>query len=230
MKKKEERLKVTSLFSNLIKNNNNIWDIKDILDYLHAYILIFDTKLGLPIWANQYLENRLGYQVADVKNSIANKIKGSSQNKSIKKLTKLLLRDILNDSTDKNKLYPIKTSDNEWINVVFNLSPVSYASDGSINYVIGFGIELTKNELYKNFIKTNNRKNRNLNLPSNKKLSKRELEVTKYIVNCMTDKEIAEKLNISINTSKTHRKRIIGKLGLKNTASLVRYSLELGLV
>lgn len=49
----------------------------------------------------------------------------------------------------------------------------------------------------------------------------REIDVIRLISTGMTDKEIGEKLKVSIHTAKTHRKRILKKLGLRNTAALV---------
>ncbi len=62
------------------------------------------------------------------------------------------------------------------------------------------------------------------------KLSMREKEVLQLIMKEMTGKEIAEKLFISPGTVITHRKHLLSKLEVKNTAGLVRRALELGLV
>jgi len=51
-------------------------------------------------------------------------------------------------------------------------------------------------------------------------LSKREKQILKLIVKGFTDKEIAYQLHISKYTSETHRKNIIQKLQVKNTACL----------
>jgi len=51
-------------------------------------------------------------------------------------------------------------------------------------------------------------------------LSKREKEILKLVVQGYTDKEVACELNISSHTAITHRKNIINKLKVKNTASL----------
>jgi DNA-binding NarL/FixJ family response regulator len=61
-------------------------------------------------------------------------------------------------------------------------------------------------------------------------LTKRELEIIGHIVNGLTNVEIAEKLFLSSVTVDTHRKNILAKLSLKNTASLVRYAMENKLV
>jgi DNA-binding NarL/FixJ family response regulator len=61
-------------------------------------------------------------------------------------------------------------------------------------------------------------------------LSKRELEVLKYIVEEYTNEEIGEKLFISKRTVDTHRQNLLHKLGVKNTAGLVKYALEFKLI
>ena len=46
----------------------------------------------------------------------------------------------------------------------------------------------------------------------------------------MTNTEIAEKLRISVRTIEGHRAKIIKKLEVKNTAGLIRFSIESGLL
>lgn len=48
------------------------------------------------------------------------------------------------------------------------------------------------------------------------KLTKRECEVLKLLVNDKKEKEIAESLSISVNTVKTHKQHIFDQLGVKN--------------
>lgn len=61
-------------------------------------------------------------------------------------------------------------------------------------------------------------------------LSEREKEILKLIAQEFTNAEIAEKIFLSPLTVNTHRKNLIRKLGLKNTAGLVRYAVENGLL
>jgi DNA-binding NarL/FixJ family response regulator len=61
-------------------------------------------------------------------------------------------------------------------------------------------------------------------------LTKREREVLALIATGLTNRQIAEKLFISIKTVETHRSRIIESLDLHTTAELVRYALENDLV
>ncbi len=62
------------------------------------------------------------------------------------------------------------------------------------------------------------------------KLTLRETEVLKLISNGSTTSEIAVHIGLSVNTIETHRRNMLSKLGLKNTAQLVRYSVEQGLL
>jgi DNA-binding CsgD family transcriptional regulator len=49
-------------------------------------------------------------------------------------------------------------------------------------------------------------------------LTRREIEILKLICDGYSSKDISEKLFISINTVETHRKKILLKLNVKNTA------------
>ncbi len=62
------------------------------------------------------------------------------------------------------------------------------------------------------------------------KLTRREKEVLKLILEEFTTKEIAEKLFISNATVETHRLHLLNKLGVRNTAGLVKVAIEKGLV
>lgn len=59
-------------------------------------------------------------------------------------------------------------------------------------------------------------------------LTKREKEIAKQICSELTTQEIADKLFISPQTVETHRKNILHKLDIRNTAGLVKYVMERG--
>lgn len=61
------------------------------------------------------------------------------------------------------------------------------------------------------------------------KITHREQEILQLIVEEFTTHEIAKKLYISHCTVETHRINLIQKLGVKNTAGLVRVAFEAGL-
>ena len=61
------------------------------------------------------------------------------------------------------------------------------------------------------------------------KLTKREIEVLNCIAAGLTTNEIAEELFISTHTVETHRKNLLAKIGVKNSAGLVKYAIDQGL-
>jgi len=57
-------------------------------------------------------------------------------------------------------------------------------------------------------------------------LTDREREVLQLIAEGKTNKEVANLLSVSINTVETHRKHVMEKLDLHNTAELVRFAVR----
>ena len=57
-------------------------------------------------------------------------------------------------------------------------------------------------------------------------ISPREIEVIRLVAEGLSNKEIAEKLCLSVHTITTHRKNIMGKLGVNNTAGLVMFAIK----
>jgi DNA-binding NarL/FixJ family response regulator len=55
------------------------------------------------------------------------------------------------------------------------------------------------------------------------KLSSREIDVLSLIMQGLTNREISDKLFISFETVRSHRKNILRKTGSKNTAALINY-------
>lgn len=61
-------------------------------------------------------------------------------------------------------------------------------------------------------------------------LSDREQQVLLLLAEGHTNKEIAERLDLSVKTIETYRARIATKLQLRSRADIVRYTLEMGLL
>ena len=84
----------------------------------------------------------------------------------------------------------------------------------------------TLNALITNKVDNDTKKSKSL-FP---KLSRREKEILQLIIDEHTSIEIAEKLFISSGTVETHRRNIINKLGVRNTAGMIRVVLEYDLL
>ena len=66
--------------------------------------------------------------------------------------------------------------------------------------------------------------------PAHERLSDREFEVLRKMASGKTVGQIAEELHVSVPTVSTYRARILEKMGMSNTAELIRYALSHHLV
>ncbi|BAV08566.1 two component transcriptional regulator, LuxR family [Filimonas lacunae] len=61
-------------------------------------------------------------------------------------------------------------------------------------------------------------------------ITRREKEILHYIVDGLTNQQIANQLFLSLRTVENHRNRLLQKLGVKNTAALVKLAMQKKLV
>jgi DNA-binding NarL/FixJ family response regulator len=62
------------------------------------------------------------------------------------------------------------------------------------------------------------------------RLTKRERQILELVAKELNNVQIAAQLNLSPRTVHTHRRAIMQKLGVRNTAGLIRQAIELGLL
>lgn len=87
--------------------------------------------------------------------------------------------------------------------------------------------EVAKGKIYLSFEASQTMRD----MPSNNfVLTRREKEVLELIADGMTNNEIAQKLFISTTTVDTHRKNLLAKFEVKNTASLIRIAAQKQLI
>ncbi len=82
--------------------------------------------------------------------------------------------------------------------------------------------ETIVNTIYKQSQLTAN----NIESAITEQITERELDVLLQLVHGLSNKEIADKLNISIHTVASHRKNIIQKTGIKSQAGLTIYAIS----
>jgi DNA-binding NarL/FixJ family response regulator len=88
------------------------------------------------------------------------------------------------------------------------------------------GLSYFSREITAGLLETESRKN---NMDS-VVLTNREKEILKFISEEHTNTQIAEKLFLSPRTVDSHRRNLLEKLGVKNTAGLVRYAIRNGII
>lgn len=85
-----------------------------------------------------------------------------------------------------------------------------------------------KHEIHSNILDVFEEKLQVLDIAND--ISEREREIVKYVALGFTNKEIAEKLFLSIHTVTTHRKNITNKLDIKTISGLTIYAILNGII
>lgn len=210
------------LTSNLLTTN--------ILDNIDAFVFIYDVEKTKPVWINQYAVKRFGYSNGDLKKVTTEEFLSLFHPKSLQQFISKIKNFDENDGRAKNTLYQLRNKNREWIHMLTCSRVYQKNPDGTIKLLIGYAAEVDPKELKHHVQIMHELNSRAQKLTLVDKLSTREIEVVRLIASGDTDKEISEKLGISIHTTRTHRKRIISKLGLKNSAVLIKFAIENGIV
>jgi DNA-binding NarL/FixJ family response regulator len=88
-------------------------------------------------------------------------------------------------------------------------------------------LDQTVNDIVINSVANNHKKHVSDTFP---KLSRREKEILRLIIDEYTTQEIADKLFISFGTVETHRRNMLIKTGARNTVGLVKLALDYNLL
>lgn len=99
----------------------------------------------------------------------------------------------------------------------------------AINQIVS-GADYFSKEVYDVLIQNISKRAPKKRLSVDTSLSEREEEVLILITQELTNKEIADKLFISIRTVETHKRNLLERTGCKNVAGLVMYAVERNLV
>lgn len=120
-------------------------------------------------------------------------------------------------STIKKKLH-----DTCWVGLIYSLFDGELLSsfDKTIH------IAETPGKIISIIDKLNDAENNNSTSTGQEHLSDREIEVLKLLVAGLSNKEIADKLFISIHTVVSHRKNISQKTGIKSQSGLTIYAIS----
>jgi DNA-binding CsgD family transcriptional regulator len=130
---------------------------------------------------------------------------------------------IINPSAIQNRIIEFTRYKNTHINILWVGIVYSFYDNQLLNHFqetisISDSVEVIKNKL------TNSVLN-NVCEMEHKQLSEREIDVLTQLVNGLSNKEIASKLNISTHTVISHRKNIVEKTGIKSLPGLTIYAI-----
>jgi two-component system, NarL family, nitrate/nitrite response regulator NarL len=163
------------------------------------------------------LEHDIDCVIMDINMPVLNGLEATKLIKKEKSFIKIIVVSMLCDASVVSKM--LKAGADAFINKDTGKSELLKAIDKVMH-----GEKYISPEISNNLFTHLN--NRNVNAPEQKHLTSREVEIIRYIADGLTNIEIAAKLFLSIVTVDTHRKNMLAKLQLKNTASLVKYAAE----
>ncbi|MGD2036189.1 MAG: LuxR C-terminal-related transcriptional regulator [Bacteroidales bacterium] len=199
---------------------------KNILNEINAFIFVFDLENLKPLWINNYFTRRIGYTNNDLQRISKEEFLNLFHPDSLTLFKNRINYVTKNPNREVKTVYQLRSKNQDWIYLLTSSRIFKKNKDGNIKYLIGHAFEVNPYELKRHLNEITRLKRRCDNLSLISLLGRREVDII-HLISCgFTDKEISSKLNISIHTTKTHRKKIIQKLKVKNTAALVKFAVE----
>jgi len=203
----------------------------DILNYIPVYVVIFEFEpskgysTGRIIRCNKAASDIIGYTEEEMKNMGYHFLEMVIHPEDIKHYNNAI--SLLLNSEEKEyhniiRLKPKKTNSFIPFNCICRIIyPIE--SDKPLYFICSFTHSDFEN---KNGYPDNNRNNYIESLKIIEYLSPREKEIAKLLTKGKTDKQIAEYLNISHLTVKTHRSKIKKKCKTHSTPELIHFLLS----
>lgn len=201
-----------------------------ILNKIDAFACIIDIQHQNITWANIHFVSRTGLSLPAPSNTPVDELLHFIHPDYRKEAIDAM--NMINSSDGKNPCGLIKVRDknNYWIWILSTWIVHKKNSNGQISSILFFAREVDIEKLYHQLASIHHQECEEQQEKVIKILSHRERNVIELITNGHSDREISQYLGISIHTAKTHRKRIIHKMGLKNSGALIRYAVENGLL
>jgi DNA-binding CsgD family transcriptional regulator len=221
------------MYYQLVSNNLSL-EIKDeetnkFLNKIKAFICIIDIQNARLLWVNKYSYNKVGFSAAELLNMSSDEL-FLFIHPDFRELLMQIFTDLSNSNLESHSCFiKVKTKGNRWIWSLATFTVYEKDPYGKISKVLSYITEADINQFYTQLKILANNERANEQPSQVKLLSTRERKIIELISNGESDKEISEKLGISIYTAKTHRKRIIHKLGFRKSSALIKYAIENGL-
>jgi DNA-binding CsgD family transcriptional regulator len=210
-----------------VENMNYI--MSRVLNKINAFICIIDIENLKIIWANRYFINKMGVSSTVLLNMTADELLLYIHPDYREIAIDGFRNSENNDSNSPYGLFKVRIKCDNWIWVLTTCISFEKNCQGQTSKILTFATEVDICQLYKQISTINNKDKATNAAGLIKLLSEREKTVIELITDGYSDKRVSAFLGISIHTAKTHRKRIIHKMGLRNSSALIKYAVENGL-
>lgn len=200
-----------------------------LLEKLNAFIIVFDLNNKDLIWANDHFLQATGNYRKFSHNLPFSSFLLNVHPEDRDRLLIMMEKAKDNRTNEHNLVYRIKSKSADWIWVFSHFSKYDLI-EKKADYCINFGTEINCSRLKEQLIIITEEEDNCFKNELIKILTKREREIYQLIAEGNTNKEISDILNISINTTKIHRKRIKQKMGIKKNSILIKTAVEHSLI
>jgi DNA-binding CsgD family transcriptional regulator len=197
-----------------------------VLDKISTLICIIDFPIPKVIWANNYFLNALGFSITELRNLQSEELIALVHPDFHKYVREAFANPFSEKENVKNTICRVRTKGGKWLWVMVNCSLYEMNPGEGYNHLIMSGIDFEIVRILEQFHKLEEADIELQQTRISQILTCRQITVLKLISKGKTDKEIADNLCISIHTAKTYRKKIIHKLGFKNTGTLINFIVE----
>ncbi len=192
----------------------------------HIMVTIFDIQKKEFLGCSNSIEHILGYQPATVKEKgwrfWYNLIDPREADIIRRRVSKFIFAPTHSVTGTIYLKYHIKTSSGDWRLLKHELVLLRYQNQLlALNYLYDFSEKEIIEYYFENTFSSYQIKTTDIDI------SDRECEVLKLIANGFSSKQIADKLFISDHTVTSHRKNLIEKFQVHNTAHLVKRASEI---
>lgn len=200
-----------------------------LLNNINALVCIINIRRGTILWVNHYGQSKLGCSLEYISKMPPEEILSLIHPDFRININQSLLNLCRHKQENHYHILKVRNKSGKWHWVLLSCETFEKNHKGNVHTILLFGMDININKAHdhlQRIMKINNSDNP---IFVTNIITKREKEIAQHISNGKTDKEIAQELQISIHTVKTHRKRIIHKLGLKNSKTLIKFIAENGL-
>lgn len=187
----------------------------------HLNVAIYSLEKGVFVFGTPMLEKIIGTEVSCVLNNNWNTwfsfIK-KDERKAIKNKIKSFLSAPFFDPAFSLKYHLLNKTGTS----VFLKHDIVLHSMGDDTWMVNYFFDLTAKEQFEACLKQLEKNNESVEGSNACLISPREKEVLKLVADGFSSKQIADRLFISNHTAISHRKSLIEKFNVKNTAQLIK--------
>ena len=202
----------------------------DICDKANILIHISDVNTKKLVWGNSKFKEMLGFTVEEITEmgfEYQKKYYNPNDVLTIEKAAEYFIKGL---GDTHSSLFRVRHRDGAWLQFFTSRNVFKRYPNGEPWLILAASINISEpvqtGPQIDEILKENTRLKSQIITNT---LTKREIEILKLITNGSSNRVLAKKLNISINTASTHRRNIMSKLKIKNTAQLVCFAIENGL-